>query len=71
MNIFTLTNKIKLWKELHPNDDNICETCPFYEVDFDLCQDMIKIFQDRYKITKTTTIYKLCPIPFMDREDFE
>lgn len=75
MDLFELAGKIKLWKKLHPEYENSCHLCPMndFEEGFtgSICNDLIAIFKKRYNMPTTTKIYGICPIPFMDREDFK
>jgi hypothetical protein len=74
MHLFTLAEKMRLWMKLHPDMQSSCESCPINRRDegfsADICNDLIAIFQKRYNMPTTTKIYDLCPVPFMEREDF-
>ncbi len=74
MHLFALTTKIKLWKTLHPNEESSCQNCPINNITYGwsttICENLIAIFQKRYNMPSVKTIYGLCPVPFMDREDF-
>lgn len=74
MHLFTLAEKMKLWIKLHPGETSACYLCPINcEIGWtaSICNDLVTIFQKRYDMSTTDKIYGLCPVPFMDREDFE
>jgi len=73
MHLFTLAEKMRLWKKLHRTDERSCGLCPINCIEGfagTICNDLIAIFQKRYNMSTTTEIYGICPIPFMEREDF-
>jgi hypothetical protein len=73
MHLFTLAEKMRLWQKLHPTDKSSCHLCPINNEEYwsaSICTDLIAIFQKRYNMPSTKQIYGVCPIPFMEREDF-